>query len=110
MERVQKKEKTYLDDLNYKHGFVTEIETDEVPKGLNEEIVNIISDKKKEPSWMREKRLKAYRHWLTMKEPQWACVQYEPIDFQNICYYSAPKKKERKTRLKRFRSRAFKNF
>ncbi len=83
-------------DTEYKHGFVTDIETDAVAKGLNEEIIAIISAKKNEPSWMLELRLKAYRHWLTMEEPEWANVSYPKIDFQNIVYYSAPKQKGEK--------------
>jgi Fe-S cluster assembly protein SufB len=77
----------------YKWGFVTEIEEDEFPKGLNEDIIRLISVKKNEPEWMTEWRLKAYKHWLTMKEPKWAKVYYEKIDYQNLKYYAAPKKK-----------------
>lgn len=77
----------------YKHGFVTEIESDSLPKGLNEDIIRAISAKKNEPDWMLEFRLKAYRHWLTMEEPRWPNVEYPTIDFQDIVYYSAPKKK-----------------
>jgi Fe-S cluster assembly protein SufB len=75
----------------YKYGFVTDIETETVPRGLNEEIIRLISSKKNEPEWMLEYRLKAYRHWLTMTEPDWANVRYPKIDFQQIYYYSAPK-------------------
>jgi Fe-S cluster assembly protein SufB len=75
----------------YKYGFVTNIESDEAPKGLNEEIIRFISKKKNEPDWMTEWRLKAYKHWLTMKEPTWQNVSYPPIDYQDIRYYSAPK-------------------
>jgi Fe-S cluster assembly protein SufB len=75
----------------YQHGFVTDIETDELPAGLNEDIVRAISAKKNEPEFMLEWRLKAYRHWITMQEPTWAHVKYEPIDYQKIVYYSAPK-------------------
>ena len=82
-----------LGDNEYKYGFVTDIETDTVPRGLNEEIVAMISAKKKEPAWMLEYRLKAYRHWLTMEEPNWANVKYPKIDFQQIFFYSAPKSK-----------------
>ncbi|MCB0420464.1 MAG: Fe-S cluster assembly protein SufB [Bdellovibrionales bacterium] len=78
---------------SYKYGFVTDIETDTVPKGLNEEIIRLISSKKEEPEWMLESRLKAYRHWLTMSEPDWASLRYEPINYQDAYYYSAPKKK-----------------
>lgn len=77
----------------YAYGFETPIETETVPKGLNEEIICLISEKKNEPKWLREWRLNAYRHWLTMKEPHWAHVKYEPIDYQNIIYYAAPKKR-----------------
>ena len=75
----------------YKYGFVTDVETDSAPPGLNEDIIRLISAKKKEPEWMTEWRLKAYRHWLTMTVPHWAKVHYPPIDFQDITYYSAPK-------------------
>ena len=77
----------------YKYGFVTNIESDDAPKGLNEDIVRFISAKKNEPEWMLEWRLKAYRHWLTMQQPEWANVTFPPIDFQDIIYYSAPKQK-----------------
>jgi Fe-S cluster assembly protein SufB len=75
----------------YKHGFVTDIESDVVPKGLNEDVIRLISSKKKEPDWLLEFRLQAYRHWLTMTEPTWPNVKYPKIDFQSISYYSAPK-------------------
>src|SRR3989304_2254046 len=77
----------------YKAGFVADIEEEMVPKGLSEDIVRLISQKKKEPEWLLEWRLKAYRHWLTMKEPHWANVKYPPIDYQAIIYYAAPKPK-----------------
>ena len=77
----------------YKYGFVTDIEADEAPKGLSEDIVRFISAKKNEPEWMLEYRLKAYRHWLTMEEPTWPNVQYPAINFQDVIYYSAPKQK-----------------
>jgi Fe-S cluster assembly protein SufB len=83
-----------LDDLvgrKYKHGFVTDIESDTVPPGLDEDVIRFISAKKREPEFLCEWRLKAYRHWLTMKEPHWAQVRYRPIDYQGISYYSAPK-------------------
>jgi Fe-S cluster assembly protein SufB len=83
-----------LDEIigqEYKHGFVTDIETDQVPPGLSEDTVRLISNKKNEPEFMLEWRLKAYRHWLTMQEPAWAHVHYPRIDFQDIVYYSAPK-------------------
>jgi Fe-S cluster assembly protein SufB len=78
----------------YKHGFVTDIESDVVAKGLNEEVIRVISAKKNEPEWLLEFRLKAYRHWLTMREPTWPNVHYPKIDFQNISYFSAPKPKK----------------
>jgi Fe-S cluster assembly protein SufB len=83
----------------YKYGFVTEIESETIPRGLNEEIIRTISAKKSEPEWMLEWRLKAYRHWLTMTEPEWAAVHYPKIDYQDIIYYSAPKPKEKKQSL-----------
>ncbi|HZP85546.1 MAG TPA: Fe-S cluster assembly protein SufB [Burkholderiales bacterium] len=79
----------------YRHGFVTDIEADVAPKGLNEEIIRLISHKKNEPEWLLEFRLKAYRHWLTMTEPTWPNVKYPKIDFQGISYYSAPKPKKK---------------
>ena len=79
----------------YKHGFITEIESDVAPKGLNENTIRMISAKKNEPEWLLEFRLKAYQHWLTMKEPQWPNVHYPKIDFQSISYYSAPKPKKK---------------
>ncbi|MEO8594530.1 MAG: Fe-S cluster assembly protein SufB [Candidatus Solibacter sp.] len=77
----------------YKWGFVTDIEADAIPRGLSEDIVRLISAKKEEPEWLLEWRLKAYRHWLTMKEPEWANVSFPKIDYQNIIYYSSPKSK-----------------
>src|SRR5262252_3021512 len=75
----------------YPYGFVTEIDEDSVPAGLNEQIIRLISAKKNEPEWMLEWRLRAYRQWLRMKEPTWANVHYPPIDYEAIRYYSAPK-------------------
>jgi Fe-S cluster assembly protein SufB len=80
-----------ITEQKYRYGFVTEIEEDRVPKGLSEEIVRLISQKKGEPQFMLEWRLKAYRHWLGMQEPTWPNVKYPPIDYQDIVYYSAPK-------------------
>jgi Fe-S cluster assembly protein SufB len=77
----------------YKYGFYTDVEADSAPPGLNEDIVRLISSKKNEPAFMLEWRLKAYRHWLTMKEPTWPHVHYPPIEYQKSVYYSAPKKK-----------------
>lgn len=79
----------------YKHGFVTDIESDVAPKGLNETIIRLISAKKNEPEWLLSFRLKAYHHWLTMTEPHWQNVHYPKIDFQDISYYSAPKPKKK---------------
>jgi len=77
----------------YKYGFYTDVEADSAPPGLNEDIVRLISRKKNEPEFLLEWRLKAFRHWQTMTEPHWPKVKYPPIDFQKICYYSAPKKR-----------------
>jgi Fe-S cluster assembly protein SufB len=77
----------------YKYGFVTDVETESAPPGLNENIIRLISHKKKEPEWLLEWRLKAFRHWQTMPEPTWQFVKYPPINFQDITYYSAPKQK-----------------
>src|SRR5246500_5924730 len=86
-----------LAQQDYKWGFVTDIEDERVPKGLNEEIIRVISAKKREPEFMLQWRLKAYRHWVALEkaqaEPKWANVKYGPIDYQNIVYYSAPKQK-----------------
>jgi len=83
----------HIDIDQYKYGFVTDIESDKAPKGLSEDTVRFISAKKNEPAWMLEWRLDAYRRWLTMREPQWARVDYGPIDYQDLYYYSAPKRK-----------------
>jgi Fe-S cluster assembly protein SufB len=80
-----------LANQEYKYGFVTELETDTIPPGLNEDVIRLISAKKREPEWLLEWRLKAYRHWQTMKEPTWPNVHYPPIDYQAATYYSAPK-------------------
>lgn len=77
----------------YKYGFVTDVETETIPKGLNEEVIRTISAKKEEPEWLLEFRLQAYRKWLTMKMPQWAQLKVPEIDYQNIVYYAAPKQK-----------------
>ena len=78
-------------ERRYKYGFVTDIESDTAPKGLDEEVVRFISAKKGEPEWLLEWRLKAFRHWLTMPEPQWAKVTFDALDYQDAYYYSAPK-------------------
>jgi Fe-S cluster assembly protein SufB len=86
-----------LTNQEYKWGFVTSVEEDKIPKGLNEDVVRLISAKKEEPEFMLEWRLKAYRHWQSLEkahaEPKWANIKFGPIDYQNIVYYSAPKKK-----------------
>jgi Fe-S cluster assembly protein SufB len=84
-----------ITDQEYKYGFVTDIEADVVPPGLNENVIRTISAKKNEPEWLLDWRLKSFRHWLTMKEPTWANVHYDPIDYQAISYYSAPKQKKK---------------
>lgn len=83
----------------YKYGFVTNIESDTIPRGLSEDVIRLISAKKGEPDFMLEFRLKAYRQWLKMAEPDWAHVNYPPIDYQDIVYYSAPKVAEKKKSL-----------
>jgi Fe-S cluster assembly protein SufB len=88
-------QQAHLDTLveqDYKHGFVTEIDSETIPPGLNEDTIRMISAKKEEPEFLLEWRLKAYRHWLTIKEPNWSTVKHPPIDYQDIIYYSAPKK------------------
>jgi len=85
-----------IEDLakrEYQYGFVTDVEADAAPRGLSEETVRLISHKKQEPEWLLEWRLRAFRLWTTMKEPTWANVQFAPIDYQNMIYYSAPKQK-----------------
>lgn len=79
---------------DYKYGFVTDIDTDVIPKGLSEEVIRLISAKKNEPEWLLEFRLKAYRHWLTLEMPTWAQLDIPPIDYQAISYFAAPKKKD----------------
>src|SRR5499433_2415129 len=89
-----------LTNREYKYGFVTDIEADIIPKGLSEDTVRLISEKKNEPEWMLEFRLKAYRHWLTMTEPKhWPNITYPEIDYQDVIYYSAPKQKPLKKSL-----------
>ena len=83
-----------LANQEYKWGFVTDIEADAIPRGLSEDVVRLISAKKNEPEWLLEWRLKAYRHWLTMKEPTWANIHYPAIDYNDIIYYSSPKSKK----------------
>jgi Fe-S cluster assembly protein SufB len=84
-----------LANTEYKYGFVTDVEQDIVPKGLSEDVVRLISEKKGEPEWLLDWRLKAYRLWLKMTEPSWQNVKYEPINYQDISYYAAPKEKKK---------------
>src|SRR5882724_7005751 len=87
-----------LANQEYRWGFVTDVEADEAPMGLNEDIVRFISKKKNEPDWMLDWRLKAYRHWLTIEEPHaWPMIKYPPIDYQKTIYYSAPKQSRLKS-------------
>src|SRR5436305_5139028 len=82
-----------LANREYKYGFFTDVEQEAIPRGLSEDVVRLISAKKGEPDWLLEWRLKAYRVWVTMNEPEWGNVKYGPVDYQNIIYYSAPKKR-----------------
>ncbi len=92
-------------ESGYKWGFSTDIEMDLAPKGLNEDIIRLISARKNEPEWLLAWRLKAYAHWLTMTEPNWARVHHPPIDYQDLHYYAAPKKKTGPKVARRGRSR-----
>jgi len=94
MSYTEKDLKEDLDNKSYEFGFVTDIESEKAPVGLNEDIVRLISSKKNEPDWLLNYRLKAFEVWQTMKEPNWSHVEYEKPDFQNISYYAAPKKKK----------------
>ncbi len=99
-----------LANKEYKYGFVTDIEAESLPPGLDEETIKKLSAIKHEPEWMLEWRLKAYRHWLTMKEPHWSNVKYEPVDYQAISYYSAPKKKPKLNSLEEVDPELLKTF
>lgn len=92
-------QKSAHEDTTYKYGFVTDIETETVGKGLNEDVIRAISAKKQEPEWLLDYRLRAFRHWQTLTEPTWAHVKYPKIDYQDISYYSAPKKQSEKKSL-----------
>ncbi|MFM8545880.1 MAG: Fe-S cluster assembly protein SufB, partial [Vulcanococcus sp.] len=83
----------------YKYGFVTDIETEKIAKGLSEDVVRLISSKKEEPAFLLEFRLRAYRQWLQMREPDWAALGYPPIDYQDVVYYAAPKQQAKKASL-----------
>jgi len=93
MEKDQDKIINDVTSGEYKYGFYSDIETEKIPKGLNEDVVRLISKKKNEPEWLLEFRLKSYRHWLTMKMPTWANLRIPPINYQDIIYYAAPKNK-----------------
>jgi Fe-S cluster assembly protein SufB len=94
MAYTEKELKKELDNKSYEFGFVTDIESEKAPKGLNVDIIKLISSKKNEPQWLLDYRLKAFRIWSEMKEPQWAHVNYKKPDFQDIIYYAAPKQKK----------------
>ena len=79
---------------DYKYGFTSNIDTEIIPKGLNEDTIRLISFKKEEPQWLLEWRLEAFRHWETLKEPRWPNVKYPPVNYQDIIYYAAPKQKK----------------
>ena len=96
---VQMKDKNIIDDIttdDYKYGFTTNVQTDVIPVGLNEDVVRLISSKKKEPQWLLDFRLNAYRHWLTMKMPTWAKLNIPQIDYQKIAYFANPMVKKPK--------------
>ncbi len=102
MEEIYKDSEATLREATsseYKYGFTSDIDTDIVPPGLSEDVIRFISAKKHEPEWLLDFRLKAYRHWLTLKQPEWAHLKIPPIDFQAISYYAAPKPKEEKKSL-----------
>ncbi len=91
---MAEKDKDILENIGeqeYKYGFTSDIETETIDKGLSEDVVRLISAKKGEPAWMTERRVAAYRHWLTMEPPTWAHLTIPEIDFQDIIYYAAPK-------------------
>src|SRR5438874_6834126 len=99
---TQTREIETLANREYKWGFITDVEADSAPMGLNEDIIRFISKKKEEPQWMLDWRLKAYRHWLTMEEPHdWPKLHYPKIDYQNTIYYSAPKAKKQLSKEER---------
>jgi len=95
MSYTEEELKVDLENQEYKFGFTTNIESDRAPKGLNEDIIRFISAKKEEPEWLLKYRLDAFRAWQKMVEPEWAHIQYEKPDFQDITYYAAPKSKKK---------------
>ena len=99
-----------MKDTDYKYGFTTDIEREDFPKGLNEGIVELISKKREEPDWLLDFRLKAYSHWKTMKHPDWQHLDFSPINYQDIYYYSAPKRKDQKESLAEIDEEIIKTF
>src|SRR5262249_55327185 len=95
MNLLTKKSAAKMAAQKYKYGFVTDIETETAPKGLDEDTVRFISAKKHEPQWLLDWRLKAFRHWLTLTEPNWAHIKHPPIDYQDSYYFAAPKQKQK---------------
>lgn len=98
---MAEKDKDILENIGeqeYKYGFTSDIETETIDKGLSEDVVRLISAKKGEPAWMTERRVAAYRHWLTMEPPTWAHLTIPEIDFQDIIYYAAPKQQKNSIR------------
>ena len=95
MEKDRKKSLSKLADTKYKYGFISDIDSEDFPIGLNENIIRLISKKKAEPNWLLDFRLKAFRYWQKMKEPTWAKVHYPKIDYQSIYYYASPKLKNK---------------
>src|SRR5512140_1843170 len=93
MEKEQDKIISDVTSGEYKYGFYSDIDTEKIPKGLNEDVVRLISFKKKEPEWLLEFRLKAFRHWQTMKMPTWANLKIPEINYQDIIFYAAPRQK-----------------
>lgn len=101
---MAEKDKDILENIGeqeYKYGFTSDIETETIGKGLSEDVVRLISAKKGEPAWMTERRVAAYRHWLTMEPPTWAHLTIPEIDFQDIIYYAAPKQQKNSIRWTR---------
>jgi len=95
MEKDQDKIISDVTTTEYKYGFYSDIKMDKIPKGLSEEVVRLISEKKKEPQWLLDFRLKSYRHWLTMKMPTWPNLKIAPINYQEIIFYAAPSERKK---------------
>ncbi len=105
MEKDQDKIISEVTSGEYKYGFHSDIETEKIPKGLNEDVIRIISGKKNEPDWLLDFRLKSFRYWQTMKMPGWANLKIPAIDFQDIIYYAAPKQRKPTDGIRRNGSR-----